>query len=82
MWSDAALIRPYPNPPRSKHPAGPPARPPAAAVVQYAAKRVQRERVKGSATCCVVLLDMLQGRLASANLGDSGVIVLGEPLGR
>lgn len=34
--------------------------PPPPAVVQYAAKRVQREHVKGSATCCVVLIDMLQ----------------------
>ncbi|GAB4818699.1 hypothetical protein N2152v2_005745 [Parachlorella kessleri] len=46
-------------------------------VVQYASKRVRRERLRGSATCCVALVDMLQGRMASANLGDSGIMVIG-----
>lgn len=59
---------------RTNLPSSPPA---AAAVVQYASRRVQRERIKGSATCCIVLVDLLQGRMASANLGDSGIMILG-----
>ncbi|KAL4854234.1 putative protein phosphatase 2C 55 [Chlorella vulgaris] len=47
-------------------------------VLQFAAKRLRLEGVLGSCTACVVLIDHLQGRLAAANLGDSGFLVIGR----
>ena len=46
--------------------------------MQAAAKQVTEKGIQGSSTCCIVLVDSLHGRLACANIGDSGVIVLGR----
>lgn len=43
-----------------------------------AALTVEENGIKGSATCCLVVVDTLQGRLNSANIGDSGYVILGE----
>ncbi|KAL4419639.1 hypothetical protein ABPG77_008580 [Micractinium sp. CCAP 211/92] len=50
-------------------------------VLQFAAKRLRLEGIQGSSTACIVLIDQLQGRLAAANLGDSGFIVVGRRRG-
>ena len=47
------------------------------AVMQAAASRVTAAGTQGSSTCCIVLVDTLHGRLASANVGDSGFMILG-----
>ena len=47
------------------------------AVMQAAASRVTATSIQGSSTCCIVLLDTRHGRLASANIGDSGFMILG-----
>lgn len=46
-------------------------------VLQFATRRLRREGVQGSSTVCLVLVDLLQGRLSAANLGDSGFVLLG-----
>lgn len=46
-------------------------------VMQFAARHVRRNQVKGSSTLSLVLVDALQGRLAAANIGDSGFMLLG-----
>lgn len=52
-------------------------------VLQQAEHRVRAAGIQGSSTMCLVIIDMQQGRLASANLGDSGFLVLGTtPLER
>ena len=38
---------------------------------------VAENGIQGSATCCLVLVDTLQGRLTSANIGDSGFVLIG-----
>lgn len=48
------------------------------AVLQESERRVRQAGTKGSSTVCIVLIDMAQGRLSSANLGDSGFLVLGS----
>lgn len=45
--------------------------------MQAAAARVAAAGTQGSSTCCIVLLDTQHGRLASANIGDSGFLILG-----
>ena len=45
--------------------------------MQAAASRVTAAGIQGSSTCCIVLLDTRHGRLASANVGDSGFMILG-----
>ena len=45
--------------------------------MQAAASRVAAAGTQGSSTCCIVLVDTLHGRLASANVGDSGFMILG-----
>lgn len=45
--------------------------------MQAAATRVTAAGTQGSSTCCIVLLDTQHGRLASANIGDSGFMILG-----
>ena len=47
------------------------------AVMQGAAAKVAAAGTQGSSTCCIILLDTQHGRLASANIGDSGFLVLG-----
>lgn len=47
-------------------------------VLQFAAKRLRLEGIQGSSTACIVLVDHLQGRLAAANCGDSGFLVMGR----
>ena len=46
--------------------------------MQAAARYSHAAGIKGSSTCCIVLIDTLTGRLTSANLGDSGFMVLGS----
>ena len=48
--------------------------------MQAAARNSHQAGIKGSSTCCIVLIDTLTGRLTSANLGDSGFMVLGSTL--
>lgn len=48
------------------------------AVLKDAADTVEENGIQGSSTCCVVLVDTLQGRLTSANIGDSGFLLIGE----
>jgi serine/threonine protein phosphatase PrpC len=50
----------------------------AAAVLKDAADTVEENGIQGSSTCCLVLVDTLQGRLTSANVGDSGFVIIGE----
>lgn len=50
----------------------------AAAVLNDAADTVEENGIQGSSTCCLVLVDTLQGRLTSANIGDSGFVLIGE----
>lgn len=45
--------------------------------MQAAAARAAAAKTQGSSTCCIVLLDTRHGRLASANIGDSGFLILG-----
>lgn len=45
-------------------------------VMMDAASTVEENGIQGSATCCLVVVDTLQGRLNSANLGDSGYVIL------
>lgn len=47
-------------------------------ILQLASSKVIEEQIQGSSTICLVLLDPSQGRLAAANLGDSGFILLGR----
>lgn len=49
-----------------------------AVVMQAAARQVTEKGIQGSSTCCIVLVDSLHGRLASANVGDSGFMILGS----
>ena len=49
----------------------------AAAVMRDAAETVEENGIQGSATCCLVVVDTLQGRLTSANVGDSGYLLIG-----
>jgi protein phosphatase PTC7 len=51
-------------------------------VLQAASRKVLQAQIQGSSTCCIVVVDTLQGRLTSANLGDSGFMVLGRSLDR
>lgn len=46
--------------------------------MQAAAQQVTEKGIQGSSTCCIVLVDSLHGRLASANIGDSGFMILGS----
>ena len=45
-------------------------------MLRAAARTIQREEVKGSATVCIVLVNTLTGALQCANLGDSGFCIL------
>lgn len=47
-------------------------------VLQFAAKHIRRAGTQGSSTVCLALVDTLQGRLAAANVGDSGFMLLGR----
>lgn len=47
-------------------------------VLRYAAKHARKEKVQGSSTACIVLLDKETGILHSATLGDSGFLVAGR----
>lgn len=47
-------------------------------VMQAAVRSLHSDGVQGSSTACIVLIDTLQGRLAAANLGDSGFMLLGH----
>lgn len=46
--------------------------------LQFANRHLRRDGTKGSSTACLVLVDTLAGRLAAANLGDSGFMLLGR----
>lgn len=50
-------------------------------VFQYAARHVVSEGVLGSSTVCILTVNMEQGRLQAANLGDSGFVIFGKPQG-
>jgi hypothetical protein len=50
--------------------------------MQTAARHVQSEGLLGSSTLCLLTVNLQQGRLAAANLGDSGFMALGPPLGQ
>jgi len=50
-------------------------------VLQFAMKHLRRAGTQGSSTACIVLIDTLQGRLAAANVGDSGFVLLGRGAG-
>jgi len=50
-------------------------------VLQFAARHQRRAGVAGSSTVCLALVDTLQGRLAAANVGDSGFLLLGHSPG-
>jgi serine/threonine protein phosphatase PrpC len=50
----------------------------AAAVLKDAADTVEENGIQGSSTCCLVMVDTLQGRLTSANIGDSGFVLIGR----
>jgi len=45
-------------------------------IMKYAAVKLEEQRVDGSSTCCLVMIDSKKGRLAAANLGDSGYMIL------
>lgn len=45
--------------------------------MRTASRKVETEGVYGSSTCCLLTINLNQGRLNSANLGDSGFIVIG-----
>lgn len=47
-------------------------------VLKDAADTVEENSIQGSSTCCLVLVDTLQGRLTSANIGDSGFLLIGS----
>ena len=47
-------------------------------MLKDAADTVEENGIQGSSTCCLVLVDTLQGRLTSANVGDSGFLLIGE----
>ncbi len=47
-------------------------------VVALAAEKVKRDKVLGSSTFCVSLVDMVRGTMQIANLGDSGVLIFGR----
>lgn len=47
-------------------------------VLQTAAGKAEEDGCLGSSTCCIVLIDTYHGRLTSANVGDSGFVVLGR----
>jgi protein phosphatase PTC7 len=47
-------------------------------VLNDAADTVEENGIQGSSTCCLVLVDTLQGRLTSANVGDSGFVIIGS----
>ena len=46
--------------------------------LQFAHRHLRRDGTKGSSTACLVLVDTLAGRLAAANIGDSGFMLLGR----
>ena len=48
----------------------------ALSLMQYAAARCEERGLEGSSTFCILLLDTYEGRLTSANIGDSGYLVL------
>jgi protein phosphatase PTC7 len=45
-------------------------------IMKHAAIKLEEQRVDGSSTCCLVMIDSNKGRLAAANLGDSGYMIL------
>lgn len=47
-------------------------------VLQVAARHVESEGVQGSSTACLLTVNLQQGRLHAANLGDSGFFVIGK----
>lgn len=49
-----------------------------AAVLQAAQAETLAAGIHGSSTVCIALVDLLQGRLNCANLGDSGCLVVGR----
>lgn len=49
---------------------------PPAAVLQAAAGAVRAKGLKGSATACIVTVDVSRGLLKCTNLGDSGFLIL------
>jgi protein phosphatase PTC7 len=51
-------------------------------VLQFASKHLRRAGTQGSSTVCLALVDTLQGRLAAANIGDSGFMLLGRGPGK
>lgn len=51
-------------------------------VLCTASRKVESEGVRGSSTCCLLTVNTKQGRLHSANMGDSGFIVIGHRVSR
>ena len=47
-------------------------------VVKSAAEEVKQNKILGSSTFCVTLVDIRRGTMQIANLGDSGVLILGK----
>jgi len=39
-------------------------------------KFIQKEKLKGSATACIIGIDCLTGRFYSVNIGDSGFVIV------
>jgi protein phosphatase PTC7 len=50
-------------------------------LLQSAFQRVRAEGVQGSATLCMVVVDTTTGRLSSANVGDSGYLLMSPARG-
>lgn len=49
-------------------------------VLQFASKHLKRSGAVGSSTVALAIIDTIQGRLATATVGDSGFLLLGRSL--
>ncbi|WZN60632.1 protein phosphatase 2C-like protein [Chloropicon roscoffensis] len=47
-------------------------------IIKKAADNVKQDSLRGSSTLCCCLVDMVRGTAQIANLGDSGVVILGS----
>lgn len=51
-------------------------------MMERAERRAQVQGIQGSTTFCLLLVNLLEGRVHSATLGDSGFLVVSNPWGR